>query len=88
MDDTDLIVQALDKTQGDFILRLAISGDPLPVVFYHLGELFIGPQPLPFECIAPVLKEFPGPGLAGVVPELTEGFLQNIGRIEALVRRE
>ena len=27
LDDADLVVQALDKAEGDFVLRLAVRGD-------------------------------------------------------------
>ena len=54
----------------------------------HLGKLFIRCEPLPLQARAPVLEEAPRPALALVVPKLAEGFLQNVGRVQALVRRQ
>jgi hypothetical protein len=54
----------------------------------HFGELFIRCEPLPLQARAPVLEEAPRPTLALVVPELAERFLQNVGRVQPLVRRQ
>src|ERR1019366_7579320 len=48
----------------------------------HLGEFFIRCEPLPLQARAPVLEEAPRPALALVVPELAEGFFQNVGRVQ------
>ena len=42
LDDTNLIVEALDKTQRGLIFGLAVSGDALPVTVYHAGKLLVG----------------------------------------------
>src|SRR5664280_1520566 len=54
----------------------------------YLGKLFIRCEPLPLQARAPVLEEAPRPALALVVPKLAEGFLQNVGRVQPLVRRQ
>ena len=54
----------------------------------HLGELFIRCEPLPLQTRPPILEEAPRPALALVVPELAEGFLQYVGRVQPLVRRQ
>ena len=54
----------------------------------HLREFLIRFQPLPLETRAPVVEEAPRPALAFVVPELPEGFLQQVGPVESLVGRE
>jgi hypothetical protein len=54
----------------------------------HRGEAFERFEPLRFERRAPVLEESPGPGFAVVAPELTEGLLEQVGRVQALVGGE
>jgi hypothetical protein len=50
----------------------------------HIGEL-IGFETLPFEAGSPIVEEASCPGLALVVPQLTEGLLEEVGRVETLV---
>ena len=62
------------------------------MTLYHLGKLFVGFQTLPLQAGLPVLEEAPRPRLAVVVPPLADGprpatgFLQQAGRVQALVR--
>ena len=86
MDDADLVVQALYEPERDLVLGPAISGDSIPMTLDHLSELLVRRQPLPLEARAPVLEEAPRPALTLVTPQLAEGLLEQIGRIEALVR--
>src|SRR5262249_9728991 len=88
LDDAYLRVEPFNETQGHLVLRLTVGRDAVPVVIDHLGELLISLQALPFEGCSPVLEELPRPRLALVVPELSEGFLQHIRRVEALVGLE
>jgi hypothetical protein len=88
LDDPDLIVEALDEAEGDFIFRLAIGGNSIPVSLNHLGELLVRLEPLPLQLFAPALEELPRPGFAVVVPQLTEGLLEQIRGIEAFVGAE
>lgn len=85
LDDTDLVVQSIDNPEGDLVTRIAVGGDPIPVLVDHLGELLMGVQALPFQLCPPFLEEFPRPPLAGIVRHLTEGFLQQIGGVESFV---
>ena len=85
LDHPDLVVQALDKAEGDLVLREAVSGDSLPMTFDQLGEVFIGLETLPLERGRPVIEEASGPTFSRVVPELTEGLFEQVGRVEALV---
>ena len=43
---------------------------------------------MPLERVAPVLEEALGPALPGVVPELSEGLFEQVGRVDPLVRGE
>jgi hypothetical protein len=74
LDDADLVVQTLHESQGDFVLWLAVSSDPVPVTIDDLSELLVGFEPLPLESGAPVIEEAPRPTLAFVAPQLPEGF--------------
>ena len=47
--DADLVVHALDESQGDLVLRLAVGRDAVPVPVDHHGELLVGLQALPLE---------------------------------------
>src|SRR6266571_4071040 len=88
LDDAHLVVEPLDEAEGDLVLDGAVGGDAVPVALDHLRELLVRLEPLPLERVAPILEEVPGPALAGVVPELTEGLLEQVGGVDALVRRE
>src|SRR3989442_15515601 len=54
----------------------------------HLGEFLVGSESLPLQARSPVLEEAPRPALALVVPELAEGFLEQVGDVQPLVRRK
>src|ERR1700716_2368203 len=54
----------------------------------HVGEALVGFETLPFETGAPVVEEAPSPALVSVVPELSEGLLEQVGGIEPLVGGE
>ena len=43
---------------------------------------------MPFKCRLPVLEKGPRPSLAPVVPQLREGFLEQIGNVEPAVGLE
>src|SRR5713101_8441680 len=88
LEDTDLVVQPLDKAEGHLVLGLAVGCDALPMALDHCGEAFERLEPLPFERRAPVLEESPGPGFPVVAPELPEGLFEQVGRVQSLVGRE
>src|SRR2546427_5094677 len=76
LDDANLIVEPFDESQRHFVLRSAVSGNPIPMTLDHLGKFLIGLKPLPFERRLPVLKEAPCPTFALVAPQLTKGLLE------------
>lgn len=49
LDDADLVVEALDEAEREFVFRLAVGGDAIPMPIGHLGELFIRFEPLPLQ---------------------------------------
>ena len=73
------------STERNLVLGLAIGSDPLPMALDHRGKAFERLEPLPIERRAPVLEESPGPGFVVVAPELTEGLLEQVGCVQALV---
>ncbi len=56
--------------------------------FNHLGELLVRSQPLPFETGFPTLKEAAGAAFSAVIPQLPEGLLEDVGRIQTPVGLE
>ena len=54
----------------------------------HLGEFFVRFEPLPLEAGAPVVEEAPRPRFAFVVPQLPEGLLEQVSRVQPLVGRQ
>src|SRR5664279_127363 len=85
LDNSDLVVEPLDEAQRDFVLLLAVCSDAVPMAVDHAGELLVGFQPLPFERGPPLLEEAPCPALVLIAPELTKGFLEQVGGIEPFV---
>ena len=88
LDDPSLVVQTLDKSQRDFVLLAAVGGNIVPMSFDQRGKLLERFQSLPAQRSAPLIKELPRPRLSTVVPELSELLFQNVGGVEALVRRQ
>src|SRR4030066_264758 len=88
LNDSDFVVQSLNKTKGDLVFGPAVGSNTVPMTVYHLGELLLVFQALPFQLPAPVLEELSRPGFAAVIPELTEGLLEQIGNVQPLVARE
>src|SRR6266581_1800602 len=88
LDDANLIVQTFHETKRDLVLWLAVSSNPIPMSINHLSEFLVGFQALPLQARAPVLEESPRPPFALVVPELAEGLLEQVCRVQALVGRQ
>ena len=88
LDYTYLVVEALNETERDFVLRPAIGRNAIPMAVDHLGELLIWLEPLPLEAGAPVLEEASRPALALIAPQLAKTLLKDIGRVEPLVGRQ
>ena len=86
LDHPDLGAQFLDIAERDFVLWETVGGESLPMPLDHLDEVLVRFETLPLERRFPVLEEVPGPAFGRVVPDLAEGLLQDIGRVESLVR--
>jgi len=61
LDDADFVVEAFDEAEGDFVFRLAIGGDAVPMFFDHLGKLLVRGKTLPAKLSFPVVKKLPRP---------------------------
>src|SRR5215468_6799428 len=85
LDDTNFVVQSLDKSQRHFVLRSAVSRNTLPMTLNHLGEFLKRSEPLPFECCLPVLKEAPRPPFALIAPQLAKGLFEQVSDVEPLI---
>ena len=88
LDHTDFVVEPFDEAEGDLVFVSAVGGDSGPVPVDHLGEVLVGLEALPFEGGSPVLEEASGPPFPPIVPELSERLLEQVGGVQALVRRE
>jgi hypothetical protein len=85
LQDADFVVETLDETEGDLVVGTAIGGDAVPVTIDHRSELLVGLKPLPFKCRLPVLEKTSRPSLTPAVPQLPEGFLEEVGDVEPVV---
>ncbi len=56
--------------------------------FNQLGELPIGFQALPFQAVFPALEKGPRSAFRAIVPELSEGFLEDVGGVQPPVGLE
>ena len=59
---------------------------PSPTTNDLLGEPLVGRESLPLQARTLALEEAPRPALALVVPELAEGLLEKVRRVQPLVR--
>ena len=66
LDNADLVVQALDKAQGDLIFGFAVSGNACPLPFDERCKLLIGFKALPLQLRLSVLEELPRPSFASL----------------------
>ena len=88
LDDTDFVVQSLDEAERDFVARIEVGGDAVPVSVDDLGELLVGLEALPFQLRLPALEEIPRPRRAARVLHLPERLLHQICGIEPFVGHE
>ena len=44
MEDADFVIEAFDEAKRDFVGRLAVGGDAVPMLIDHGGELFISAE--------------------------------------------
>ena len=51
----------------------------------HFGELLVRMKALPFEAVFPTCEKSESAAFGAVIPELSEGLLQDIGDVQALV---
>jgi len=86
LDDANLVVQSFDESKRDLVLWLAVSSNPIPMPIDHLSKFLVGLQALPLQARAPVLKKAPRPAFSLVVPELAEGLLEQVRRVQSFVR--
>ena len=83
-----LLFNPSTKPNATLVLRIAVRHDAVPVPFDHLGEDFAGFEPLPLQRLAPAFEELPCPGRGAEVPQLSKLLLQQVSRIQSLVRRQ
>ena len=85
LDDANFVVETLDEAERDLVFWIAVGGDPIPMTLDHFRKLLVRLEALPLAAGFPVVEETSRPALARVAPQLTEGFLQDVGGIESLV---
>src|ERR1700752_983602 len=85
LDDTNFVVQSLDKSQRHFVFRSAVGRNTLPMTFNQLSKFLEGCKPRPFERGLPVLKEASRPSFALVAPQLAKGLFEQVRGVEPLV---
>src|SRR5712691_5152489 len=88
LQDADLVVQALDDPEADLVLRMTVRDDTLPMPLDHVGKALVRLEALPLQTISPAVEEGTSPDRILVVPELTEGLLEQVGGVEPLVGLE
>jgi len=79
----DLVVDPFDQAKADLVIRMTVGGNTFPMGFNQLSKLPVRFQALPFQAVFPALEEDACPALSTVVPELPEGLLKDVGRIQA-----
>ena len=67
---------------------MTIGGNAIPMGFNQLGKPSIRLQSLPFQAVLPSFKEGAGTALGSVIPELAEGFLEEVGGVQTPVGLE
>jgi hypothetical protein len=88
LEDADFVVEALYEAERDFVFRLAIGGNAVPVTLDHRGELFIRFEALPTQLRFPVIEKLSRPSLGCVRPKLIELLAQDVRGVQPLVRRQ
>jgi len=84
----NLVIESFHKSQRDFVVRMTVADDALPMSLHHLGELEVRRHAAPLELCLPVLEELLGPSGILIIPELTERFLEQICLADAFVGLE
>src|SRR6266576_2419228 len=70
------------------IILVAIRLDAVPVAGNHRCKPLEWLQSLPAQRLPPLLEETPRPARRAVIPQLAEGFLEEVSRVQPLVRLE
>ena len=84
----DFVVQSFAKSERDFVLGFAVSGDAIRMSLNHGSEVLVEFLKFPFQLWPPILEELSGPNLAAVIPQLAERLFQQVVDVEALVGRQ
>jgi hypothetical protein len=85
LDDPNFIVQAFDEPEGNFVFRVTISRNPLPIALNHLSKLLVRLQALPLQGGSPVRKETACPAFLLVIPQLAKRLLEQVSGLQPLV---
>ena len=64
------------------------GGNAVPMGFNHLGKLSVWFQTRPFQTVFLALEEGTSTAFGTVVPELSEGFLEVVGRVQTPISLE
>jgi len=88
LNDADLVVETLHESERDFVVGMAVTDNAVPVVFDHVGEFLKGRQSAPSQLRFPVVEKFQGTSRIFVIPELPEGFFEQIGLLDPPVGLE
>jgi hypothetical protein len=88
LNDPNLVIETFHETEGDLVIRLAITDDAVPMAFDQPGKLPVRFQPTPLELGFPVLEELARPSGITVIPELPKRFLEHIRFVQTFVGLE
>ena len=61
MNDADFVVETFDEAKRDFIFRLAVRCDAVPMTVDHFGEFFVRLETLPEKLRFPVVEKLSRP---------------------------
>ncbi len=70
LDDSNFVVEALHETEGNFMIRLAVADDAVPMTFNQSNKVFEWFHPAPTQLAFPVAEKFTGPRGIVVIPQL------------------
>ena len=88
MNDPDLVIETLDKTEGNIILGMDIGRDAIPMAFNHFGEILERLEPLPLQGGSPIIKETSGPAFALILPKLAKRLFEEIRFVQPFISFE
>ena len=88
LDFPDLVVEAFDESQADFVIDVTIGCYAVPMGIDHRSELLERLQTLPLQGVTPLVEETPCPARNFVAPQLLERILEKVSGVKAVVRFE